>query len=133
MSMIKNWDGKRPDTKIYCGKSMTKQSFADECDINKIVARFEKSDMITHLNEGEPFYGDVSEYGDLKEAIDKVNSANELFMAMDPKVRSKFDNDPVKMVEFLSDESNKAEAIALGMVIPEPVAPVVAPAPPVVP
>lgn len=44
--------------------SLTKQSFKDECDINQIVAKFEKTGLVNHLARGVPQFADVSEMGD---------------------------------------------------------------------
>jgi len=98
----------RDQTDLDCsvgGPSMTKQSFADETDINKIVARFEKTGLIEHLNSREPFYGDVSDIVGYQEALNVVQKADDLFNAYPAKVRERFDNDPVKFIEFISDRS----------------------------
>lgn len=114
-------------------KSLTSQSFADEVNINKIMARVMKGQTILAAN-GQPFYGDVSEFGDLQDALIKVQEADALFMQFPADVRERFDNDPVKLVEFLSDDKNRAEAESLGLVNkrPDP-APVVTPTPPAAP
>lgn len=101
------------------GPSLTSQAMTDEADINKIVSRIQKGQTVL-TSAGEPFYGDVSEFGGLQEAIIKVQEADELFMQYPAELRSKFDNDPVKMIEFLEDSNNHAEAIRLGLVKPRP-------------
>lgn len=118
-------DGPRFGTDIDTGPGLTKQSFADETDINKIIAGFEKTGMVTHLNSKEPFYGDVSSFVGYQEALDVVQRANDLFMGMDARVRERFANDPEQMVAFLEDSRNLDEAVSLGMVIKRPVEPVV--------
>lgn len=105
--------------------SMTKQSFANEVDINQIVARFSKTGLLPTFN-GQPFYGDVSEIGDFQEAMNVVASANELFNQYPAEIRERFGNDAGQLIEFLSDENNRDEAIALGLVV-KPVDPVVDP------
>lgn len=99
--------------------SKAKQSFRDFADINKIVARYQKTGMIDNLNKRvEPFYGDVSDIGSYQESMEVVLKADTLFMQMSASVRERFDNDPNKMIKFLSDKSNYDEAVKLGMVIP---------------
>lgn len=107
-------------TDIDCGPSLTKQSFREESDINSIIKRFEKDGMIT-VAQREGFYGDVSEIVDYKAAADIVQRADELFMDMSADVRTRFDNDPAKMIEFLADEGNRAEAEKLGIIATRPV------------
>lgn len=106
------------------GASMASQSFADEVDINKIMARVQKGHPVLTSN-GQPFYGDVSEFGGLQESLIKVQEANDLFMQFPANVREKFDNDPVNFVEFMSDPKNTKKAIDLGLAtaLPEPVVP----------
>lgn len=103
---------------IDTGPGLTKQSFADEVDINKIIARFDKTGMISHLNDREPFYGDVSEFRDYQDSLNMVMRADELFMGMSADVRSRFSNDPVQMISFLDDPKNYDEAVKLGMITP---------------
>ena len=40
--------------------SMTKQSFADECDINNIMKRYIKDGVVNHLNTYQGNYGDFT-------------------------------------------------------------------------
>lgn len=95
------------------------QSDAAEVDINNIIKRIQKGGTPPVLR-GEPFYGDVSDFGDLGESFMKVKEANELFMSYPAEVRSRFDNDPVKMVEFLENPDNLKEAVDLGLAIKRP-------------
>lgn len=121
-----------PVTDFKGDKGLTIQSDRDEADINKIVARFQKSGQLPPTLHGEPFtFSDVSEFGDLAESLIKVQEARDLFMSYPAELRERFDNDPVQLVEFLSHDENRKEAEDLGLVVPKPV--VVDPVPPVVP
>lgn len=121
----KRWEEQIARPTIDCSHDelLTTQADRNEADINKIIARFEKAGMITTLNKNQPFYGDVSEFDGLQDAIIKVQNANELFMDMSAAIRERFDNDPVKMIEFLQDERNRKEAEELGMIVPRPAPP----------
>lgn len=102
------------------GVSLAVQSYRDDVDINKIVKRMEKGQMLDNIrNDGR--FEDVSKYTDLADAIIKVQEANELFMDIPAEVRSRFNNDPVELVEFLQDEGNRKEAEELGLVNPKPI------------
>lgn len=98
---------------------MTVQASRDEVDINRIVARIEKGLAVPVL-AGEPFYGDVSMLDGLQDALIKVQEADQLFMSYPADIRERFENDPVKFVEFMSDEKNTEEAIKLGLAIKRP-------------
>lgn len=102
------------------GLSLTSQAMTDEVNINKIMARVLKGQPVL-TSVGEPFYGDVSEFGGLQEAIIKVQEADDLFAQYPAELREKFENDPVKFVEFMEDPENLDEAIELGLAKPRPV------------
>lgn len=108
------------ETDFSGDKGKTVQSEREEADINKIIARFEKSGSIARINSKEPFYGDVSMFDGLADAKMKIQEANELFMDYDAKVRERFDNDYVKFIEFLENPDNLDEAISLGIAQPRP-------------
>lgn len=97
--------------------SMTKQSFAEECDINTIVRRF---GLTGELPSGVrmPTYADFSNVVDFHTAMNAIAQAGEAFDAMPAEVRARFDNDPAKFVDFCSDEGNRAEALKLGLLAP---------------
>lgn len=113
-------------------KGFTVQADRDDADINKVIARLERGASLARVNSREPFYGDVSEFSGLADSIRKVKDAEALFMGYDASLRERFDNDPVKMVDFLSDAANYDEALKLGLVLarPESQPPVVPPASP---
>lgn len=78
--------------------SLARQSEKDAADVNKIVARFEKTGLLPQVDViGE--YLDVSEVGDYREALDRVERANRVFMQMPAKARARFDNDPARFVD----------------------------------
>lgn len=101
---------------------LTRQEFKDDCDLNKIVARYEKTGMVDAL-ERQGFYGDVSELLGYKDALNVVIQARELFNSLDASVRERFYNDPARLIDFLDDPKNRDEAVRLGLVNPPPVVP----------
>lgn len=84
------------------GKSRTKQSFAEACDVNVIVERFEKTNLITHLARGVPRFDDVSEMKDFQSALNIVKAAEEYFSTLPAVVRAKFENNVAQFVDFCS-------------------------------
>jgi phage internal scaffolding protein len=105
----------------------TKQEFADEADINSIVRRFGLGGQLP-TGVFVPTYGDFEGVFDMHSAVQLVAAAEQGFMAMPADVRARFDNNPSLFVDFVSDESNRAEAVKLGIVTTPP-AEVVAEAP----
>lgn len=98
-------------------EKVTKDSFAEECDINTIVRRFGLTGELP-VNVRAPMYGDFTEAMDYRSALDAVMAAQESFMALPADVRQRFGNDPASFVDFCSDPRNRDEAVKLGLVLP---------------
>lgn len=97
------------------GESRTKQSFRDECDINRIMARYQKTGVLEFLEKREARYADVSSL-DYQEACNLVAGAQSMFHELPSALRSRFDNDPAQLLAFLDNAANLQEAIDLGLV-----------------
>lgn len=119
--------------KFFKGNGRTKQSFRQECDINAIVAKANVTGVLSHVNNCAPVYADVSNIPDYQSALEIVNNSERLFMALPSVAREKFENDPVKLFEFLRDKGNYEEAVKLGLVVKKDVVPPVVPADPATP
>lgn len=109
--------------------SRTRQEFAEECDINRLMEKFEATGVISHVNTRQPMYLDL---GDgvlpLQEALDTVRAANDAFMSLPARARAEFENDPVKFVEFCQKEENFPRLVEWGLAEvrdPDPAAKVV--------
>lgn len=106
-------------TKIKGGKVGAKQSMRDECDINMILARYAKTGLLTPVVTRPPMFVDVSEVGDYRQAVQNVESAQNLFMELPATTRARFANDPAQFLDFATDPANETEMIELGL-LPEP-------------
>lgn len=93
------------EVRDYSG-GLTKQSFKDSTDINKILGAYSKTGVISHLNKFEPRYGDYANF-DFFEAQLVINSGNDIFNALPSEVRREFDQDPTKFFDFVNDPENK--------------------------
>jgi phage internal scaffolding protein len=109
---------------IFTRPSRTKQSFRDECDINHILRQFNVTGQLP-VGSVQPQYGDFSGITDYQSALNAVMAAQDSFLQLPAKVRAKFDNDPALFVEFASDEANRDEMKALGLLHEETVQAVV--------
>lgn len=107
------------ETGLSCSEpTLAQQSFKDECDINTILERFAVTGELPN-NVRMPQYGDFSGIFDYQTALNAVMAADDSFMQLPASVRARFDNDPALFVEFCGDESNREEAIKLGLVPPQ--------------
>lgn len=92
----------------------TKQSFRDECDINLLMKRYASTGVLPP-GVGVGSYGDFSGPQDLLEAQEVIRRAEAQFRALPAEVRARFRNDPERLLAFVQDERNQAEAKRLGL------------------
>lgn len=97
----------------------TKQSFKEECDVNLIVAKAQKTGVLPM--KGNPLYGDFSEVPEYQEALETVRVAGDQFRGLPAHMRERFENDPAQFLRFVSDPSNAGEMAKLGLMKPEAV------------
>lgn len=55
------YEAQRVITKIDPESGITRQSFRDECDVEKIVDTFARTGMVNHIPKAAPVYGDCPE------------------------------------------------------------------------
>lgn len=117
-----NYDRMRAsdESGLYCPEpTRTQQQFKEETDINTIVERFGITGELPS-NLAVPQSGDfVDAVTDYQSAMNLVILAQRSFQELPAKVRARFGNDPAQLVEFVSDEANRDEARALGLLVPE--------------
>ena len=101
------------------GPSMTREEFADECDINQIMRKYEKHGVITHVARSQPRYVDFADAPDFQSAMNQLIEAEAAFMTLPARVRKEFDNDPTLFVEYASDPDNLEQMREWGLAPPE--------------
>lgn len=105
------------DAVVFDEVSMTKQSFADDADINNIVARYNETGFLTDPlkpSSRKAMYGDFSAV-DYVSAQNSIAQANSMFEQLPSSLRAKFSNNPAELLAFLDDAKNAEEAISLGL------------------
>jgi len=96
--------------------SLTKQADLETSDINYIVDQYIKNDVLPY-GVKIPEYIDYSNVpNDFHAAQQFMLDANDLFMEYPADVRSRFDNDPGKFLEYFRDDANREEAIRMGFI-----------------
>jgi len=96
----------------------TRQEFKDECDINNIMRQYQHTGEIFHINEAAPQYMDCSAE-DFRDAMDYVAGAFSMFEELPSAIRIQFDNDPAAFLDFCSQEKNRPEMAAMGLLSQE--------------
>lgn len=117
-----SFDSSNPDS-----VSRTKQQFAKEADINNIMAKYAATGVLVDPlvpRNRKPFYGDFSAMPNFLECEIGVAQARSEFERLPSRLRDRFDNDVVKLLDFLQDPANDAEAVSLGLKKAPPAVPV---------
>lgn len=99
---------------VFPEQGRTKQSFKAECDINNIMAKYQRTGLVEFVNKHEPQYGDVTGF-DFQASMNQVIAAQAMFEALPSSVRKRFHNDPAEFVAFMDDESQLEESYRLGL------------------
>ena len=93
----------------------TEQSHKNQCDINKIIDKYDKTGIIKHVSSFEGKFGDLTGV-DFKMMQDKVANARSMFQELPSNIRKEFDNDPGRLLEFMENPDNRKKAEELGIV-----------------
>lgn len=105
---------------LMSGLSLTRQAHRDECNINSIMKKYERTGLVEHVNRFGGSYGDFVGVQDYQASVNQVMEAHEAFMTLPAAVRKRFDNDPGQFLDFVMDASNLDEMRALGLANPPP-------------
>lgn len=99
---------------VDTGPGLTKQSHRDECDINKIIAKYQREGISEFANKWQGFYGEVDS-ADFQTAMDLMVNANAMFMELPSAVRNRFNQDPGQFVDFAQNPDNIEELRNMGL------------------
>jgi len=127
MDIRSPYDGSRVEIIVGGGESMTREAFADELDINKIVERYARGGQLPLTTE-DARYGDVSDVRDYKSALDFVFKSKQKLADLPEAARDQLTADPAEYWRLLDAAVDRDGLVALGLL--EALPPVV---PPVVP
>lgn len=116
------------------GDSRAKQSFRDECDINLIMRKFQKTGVIEHVKQHGAKYGNfLAAPASYHEAANLVKQAEQMFLTIPAKVRKAFGNDPGELLACVeaarngdADQFDRLAKLGLLKTVTAPQAPVAA-------
>lgn len=109
------------------GPTRTRGSFQDECDVNAIMRRFERTGVIDHFNAHRGDYGDFTGApADYHSALNQVIAAQDMFMSLPSGIRRQFRNDPGEFLELVAaaeggDQAATDELVRIGVARARPV------------
>ena len=102
-------------------KSLTKQEFVAQCDVNNIMKKYQETGLLEHVNRYQGSYGEFADAPDYHTALNKMHEADEMFMTIPADIREMFRNDPGAFLEFVMNEDNEDEMRELGLLPKKPV------------
>ncbi len=95
----------------------TEQAHKNQCDVNRIIEKYDKRGIITHVSKFEAKFGDLTGL-DFKSMQDQVANAKSMFSNLPGEIRALFENDPANLLTFMENPDNRDEAIKLGLIDP---------------
>jgi len=102
--------------------SMTKQSHKAECDINTIISQYQKTGIITHINNNKSEYLDLPNDYDFQHSMNIVLTAQESFSTLPSKVRDFFHNNPGEFLAAFNNPNMRPQLEEWGLINPAPAA-----------
>lgn len=102
------------------GQSLTQQHMKDECDINRILKKYQKDGILRHVARFGGRYEDLPDNIDYQESLNAVMAAEQAFLSLPSSVRGRFENDPGRFLAFVGDPANENEMIELGLATRRP-------------
>lgn len=95
------------------------QHMKDEVDINNIIKKYDRTGLITHVNQSVAQYGDFSEVNEYQESLNMVINAQNAFDELPSSIRKRFGNDPGEFFEFATNPDNHDAMVELGLANPK--------------
>ena len=85
-------------------KSLTQQQFQAECDVNTIMAKYRKTNMITHLNNRQGNYGDFTNAQGIKTHLTVFKKLKKLLKAFQQRYVSDSITTPLDLSIFYQNQ-----------------------------
>jgi len=95
--------------------SKTKQSFAEESDINNVLKRYAATGSLPTNIKENPQYGDYSTVSDYQTSLNIIQKAQDQFYGLPSSLRDRLQNDPQQFLDFVADPKNSEELIHYGL------------------
>lgn len=106
--------------KLVFNDGRTKQSFKDQCDINKILKKAQRTGSLAFANKyDQQVFGEFEGY-DLLEAHERIKRAENIFNELPSEVRREFANNAFAFIEFANDPENQGRLVELLPQLAEP-------------
>lgn len=111
----KAYDTRSRNSFTTTGPSVTQQNFKKECDINNILAKYQRTGLVEHVSRFHGDYKDLSDPVDYQTALNVVIAGQDAFNSLPSSVRKRFGNDPEEFLTFVMNPENKEELYDMGL------------------
>lgn len=95
-------------------ESKVEKSHRQRVNINSIMAKINRGVMPPIKSGG--LYGDFSTVEDFHTSVQRVQDANNDFLALPSEIRKKFHQNPAELIEFLNNPDNYEKAVEYGLI-----------------
>lgn len=101
-------------------KARTKQSFREECDVNNLMKKYKKPELIPGIEDKirSAQFLDTTKVPSFEDAQQRIAEGHNLFSMLPADIRYKFNNDPASFVDFASDADNMPALVKMGLATP---------------
>lgn len=100
---------------MHSDKQMTKQEFADDTNVNRIVANYGRTGVFSSVTRRVPQYVDTTTVPDLQQAFNLVKQAQAEFAALPADVRAAARNDPRQFLAMVNDPRGREQLVKAGL------------------
>ena len=113
-TLIRSAYGEKQKVTLTTLDARVEQCHRDECDINKIIAKYDRTGVLNHVNDFEARYEDLTGL-DYQTMLNTVANANSMFEGLPSEIRNQFANDPANFISFMDDENNNEQMYEMGL------------------
>lgn len=85
---------------------MTKQSYKDQTDINKILEKSQVTGTVGWVRREQAQFGDFTDMPDLLEAKQRLDTAHDIFNGAPSEIRREFNQSPEQFFKYVNDPAN---------------------------
>lgn len=112
--MIKNKYSPPEKVEYIAGHGQAEQCHEQECNINYIVNKYRKTGAITHQNQYEGRYDEMTGE-DYHSAMNIVAAARSMYEELPSNIRKMTGGDPGAFYDFVQNPANQDKLIELGL------------------
>jgi phage internal scaffolding protein len=102
------------------GPGLTEQCHKDKCDVNNILAKYQRTGVLEHANQHQGKYDNFIAVTDYHDSLNKILEAEQMFSSLPSSLRKEFNNNPADFLSFVSDDANADRMRELGLLPDRP-------------